>query len=137
MEYGTIIPDGEILFRYAKREAFPPGQDEIPKSIFNDPDLSCDWKKFRANPLSSFHISEGLTYVVAITVNDEIRNPRNPNRVGQIEEAWKQEIIYAPMTANQDTRHGANNAHSLIKGRKKAAVTAALAKYAELIHRGD
>lgn len=136
MKYGTIIPDGEVLFKYAKKEAFPLGQEEIPSSIFNDPDLSCDWKKFRNNPLTSFHIGEGKGCVIAIMVCDDIRNPKNPKRTGQIVDDWKQEIIYAPVLAEEDPRHGANNAHSLIKGKKKSAVIDAIRKNSKLIHRG-
>jgi hypothetical protein len=122
------IPDGEILFRFAKKEAFPPDQTELPTSIFNDPELSCDWKKFRPDPRTSFHIAEGKNQVIAIVVCDEIRNPRNPKRIGEIVDDWKQQIIYAPIKGNQDMRHGANKAHSLIKGKKKAAVIEALRK---------
>jgi hypothetical protein len=136
MEYGTIIADGETLFRFAKKEAFPPGQNELPLSIFNDPELSCDWKKFRENPLTSFHLTEGKTIIIEITICDDIRNPKNPKRTGEVVKEWKQEIIYAPITAEQDLTHGANLAHSLIKGKKKSAVTDALRKNSKLIHRG-
>ena len=136
MEYGTIIQDGEILFRFARKEAFPIGQDEIPSIIFNDPELSCDWQKFRSDPLSSYHISEGKSYVVAIKVCDDIRNPKNPKRVGQIVDDWKQEIIYAPIKEEEDINHGANPAHSLIKGKKKGPITDAIRRNSRLIHKG-
>ena len=135
MKYGTIIPDDEILFKYAKKEAFPSGQEEIPSSIFNDSELSCDWRRFRNNPLTSFHIAEGKTVVIAINVCDDIRNPKNPKRTGQIVEDWKQEIIYAPVTTEEDPKHGANDAHSLIKGKKKSAVIDAIRKNSKLIHK--
>ena len=125
------IPDGEILYRYAKPEAFPPGQLEVPVSIFNDPELSCDWAKFRINPYSSFQIAIGNSIVVEITVSDEIRNPRNPKRIGQFVPDWKQEIIHDPISQERDPVHGANEAHSLIKGPKKAAVVEAIRKHSK------
>lgn len=134
MEHGTIIQDEEILFRYAKKEAFPAGQTELPSSIFNDPELSCDWKKFRADPLTSFHLSEGKTSIVAITVSNDIRNPQNPKRIGQVVPDWHQEIIYAPISAEEDPLHGENKAHCLIKGKKKAAVLDAIRASSKLIH---
>ena len=38
-----IIPDGEVLYRYVRPEAFPPGQEEIPDSIFFDKNLCIDF----------------------------------------------------------------------------------------------
>lgn len=73
--------------------------------------------------------------MVAIKVCDEIRNPRNPKRLGQIVEDWKQEIIYAPVSKEEDPKHGANLAHSLIKGKKKNAVTDIIRKNSHLIHK--
>lgn len=120
------IPDGETLLRYCDPRAFPPGQQEIPTSIFNDPELSCDWQRYRPDPLSSFHIAEGKTKVIAITVCDAIRNPRNPKRVGEVVPAWRQQIIHSPVAAAEDPMHGANPAHSLIIGKKKKAVQDAI-----------
>lgn len=128
----TTIPDGEILYRYAKPEAFPPGQLEIPSGIFNDSSLSCDWAKYQLNPLDSFHIKEGRSVIIQITVNDTIRNPRNPKREGEIVAAWIQEIIHDPLTEDDD-KHGANDAHALIKGRKKQAVLDAIVNSSKLI----
>lgn len=129
MAKGDVIPDGEILYKYIRPEALPEGQEEIPIGIFQITELSCDWEKYRKDPYTSFHIKEGKTSVIEIHVHDEIRNPRNPNRDGKIEEAWKQEIIHDPIMAEQDPRHGANEAHVLVKGKKKAAVTLALSKH--------
>ncbi|MEO6903532.1 MAG: hypothetical protein ABI315_10280 [Bacteroidia bacterium] len=117
------IPDLQILYRYAKRAAFPIGQDEIPASIFNDPELSCDWALYQKNPESSYHISEGKEIIVEITVCDDIRNPKNPKR-GNPEPPWKQDIFHNPMEAIGS--HPANFSHSLIKGVKKKVVTDAL-----------
>jgi len=122
------IPDNEILFRYCMPQAFPLGQSEIPTSIFNDPSLSCDWERYRLDPSTSFHIAEGRTRIISITINDEIRNPRNPKRKGQLVTEWRQQITHAPLTEEEDKRHGANEAHSLIEGRKKPAVCEALVK---------
>ena len=121
------IPDGEILFRYCMPQVFPPGQIEIPTSIFNDPNLSCDWEKYRSDPSTSFHIAEGKTRIISITINDDIRNPKNPQK-GYPVAAWKQRIIHDPKAEEDDMIHGANEAHSLINGRKKAAVCEALVK---------
>ncbi len=126
-----IIPDGEILYRYAKPKAFPEGQTEIPVSIFNDPNLSCDWARYRPDPSSSFHTQIGNTVIVEITVCEEIKNPENPQRSGQIVPDWKQEVIHDPLTKEHDP-HGANEAHSLIKGKKKSAVVDAIKKYAKI-----
>ena len=128
MSSGDIIPDGEILYRFINPSALPDDQQEIPPGIFQDKELSCDWKKYRENPLTSFHIDEGKSIILEIHVNDEIRNPRNPKREGDIVPAWKQEIIHDPQSSLDDPTHGENIAHSLIKGKKKAAVTSALIK---------
>lgn len=120
------IPNGEILFKYIYPKALPEGQDDIPVSIFNDPELSCDWERFRNDPYTSFHIEEGKTTIIAITVSDDIKYPKNPKRKGQIVDAWKQDIIHDPVSEEDDPRHGENFAHSLIKGRKKLAVKEAI-----------
>lgn len=120
------IPDGEILFKYVHPAALPEDQKEIPKSIFNIPDLSCDWEEYRADPYTSFHIDEGKTIVISITVCDEIKRPRNPKREGQLVEAWFQDVIHDPVSEEDDPKHGANPAHSLISGKKKGAVQEAI-----------
>ena len=122
----TEIPDGEILYKYCKPEIFPQGQTEIPTSIFNDLKLSCDWKRYQQNPYSSFHIPEGKTCVIQIIVCDAIRNPKNPKRYGQAVPAWRQDIVHDPVTAEVDPVHGANEAHSLIRGSKKLPVLEAI-----------
>lgn len=120
------IPDGEILFKYIHPNALPEGQEEIPKSIFTIQELSCDWARYRPNPYTSFHIDEGKEIVISITACDEIRRPRNPKRKGELVEAWFQDIIHDPVSAEEDPAHGANEAHSLIKGKKKGAVQEAI-----------
>jgi len=133
MALGEIIPDGEILFKYVKPEAFPPGQTEVNAAIFQDGELSCDWKRYRFNPFTSKHISKGRSLVIAITVCDEIRNPRNPRNFGLLEPGWHQEIIHDPTTAENDPDFGPNEAHSLIKGKKKAAIIEAIKRNSRLI----
>ena len=88
--------------------------------------MSCDWERYRKDPLSSFHIREGKICVIQITVCDAIRNPANPKRVGQVVPAWHQDIVHDPVTAEDDPVHGANEAHSLIRGPKKIAVKEAI-----------
>ena len=122
----TEIPDGEILYKYCKPEIFPEGQNEIPASIFYDPEMSCDWERYQKDPFSSFHIPEGKTCVIQITVCDAIRNPTNPKRIGKVEPAWRQDIVHSPVTAEDDTVHGANEAHSLIRGKKRMPVLEAI-----------
>ena len=122
----TQICDGEILYRYAKPEAFPPGQEEIPTSIFNDKELSCDWEKLQANPELSLHVESGKSVIVAITVCDAIRNPVNPRRTNQMVDAWKQEIVHDPLAHDPSDNFTPNEAHALVKGLKKVAVTDAL-----------
>jgi len=123
---GSNISDGEVLYRYAKPSAFPEGQKEIPTGIFNDPELSCDWEKYQKSPEESYHIGEGRSLVFAITVHDSIRNPRNPKGKGEIVKDWCQEIVYNPVTDEDDPNHGANPSHSLIRGKKRQAVLVAL-----------
>jgi hypothetical protein len=88
--------------------------------------MSCDWERYQKNPFSSFNIREGKICVIQITVCDAIRNPTNPKRVGQVVPAWHQDIIHSPVTAEEDTVHGANEAHSLIRGSKKLPVLEAI-----------
>jgi hypothetical protein len=120
------IQDGEILYRYANPNIFPEGQTDIPLSIFGEIELSCDWAMYQKEPFSSFHIGEGKTRIIKITVCDDIRWPKNPKRRGQVVPEWHQDIIHAPVSAEEDAVHGENYAHSLIKGRKKAAVCEAI-----------
>lgn len=120
--WSMIIPNGEVLFRYVRPEAFPPGQIEIPDAIFNDKALSCDWKRFRPDPQSSKHVLHGKSVVVSITVCDGIRNPTNPKNSDKAEASWHQTIIHNPVTAEEEPVFGENPAHVLIRGKKKAAV---------------
>ncbi|MDN3615861.1 hypothetical protein [Vibrio gallaecicus] len=48
-----MILDGETLFRYADPKILPEGQEELPLSIFNDKEMSCDWDKYQKSPESS------------------------------------------------------------------------------------
>ena len=124
------IPNDEKLFRYCNPLAFPEGQDTIPSSVYNDSSLSCDWAKLRDDPATSFHVrDEGMTRVISIKVDDEIKNPRNPRNSDKIEPAWKQAVVYFPIRAIDDPIHGENIAHSLINGPKRMAVTDALRKH--------
>lgn len=118
------IPNGEVLFRYCNPSAFPDGQVEIPIALFMDSrrELSCDWKLFRPDPSTSFHIAEGKTRIIVINVCDAIRNPVNPQRSTQKIPEWHQTIIYSPIKAEDNDIHGENLAHSLIIGLKKAAI---------------
>ncbi len=134
---GCEIPNGEHLFRYCNPRIFPDDQTDIPTAIYIDEELSCDWEFYMKNPFTSFHISEGCTKVIEITVCDEIKNIRNPKRTGQIVPDWKQDIIYDPISEEQDTRHGANIAHTLIKGKKKAAVCNSLKEHSREVFRED
>ena len=120
------IPNGEILFRYAKPSSFPIGQEEIPNAIFEDRSLSCDWAKHQTSPENSYHIQEGKSLIIEIIVSELIKDPTNPKRVGQIVPAWKQEIIHSPITAEEDPAHGENDSHALINGVKNKPVTDAI-----------
>ncbi|WP_152546351.1 hypothetical protein [Janthinobacterium lividum] len=122
----TQIVDGEVLYRYANPAAFPPGQTEIPMSIFNDPEMSCDWEKLQAAPEVSLHVKLGKSVIVEIKICDAIRNPVNPKRTNQAVADWKQEIVHDPLAADPTDQFTPNDAHALIKGRKKAAVLDAL-----------
>lgn len=117
------IPNGEILYRYADPSAFPTGQKEVPAAVFMDRDLSCDWSHYMEDPSSSPHIAQGRSVIVFITVCDEIKNPGN--KQGPVL-AWKQDVIHDPL--GPDDEFGPNDAHSLVRGLKKAAVVSALVK---------
>ena len=120
------ILDGETLYRYARPDIFPEGQTEIPLSIFNDPELSCDWMKFQKTPELSPQVIHGKSIVIAISVCDAIRNPKNPKQEGQIISEWVQQFLHDPVPPIKDDPFTPNESHSLIKGRKKAAVTTAI-----------
>lgn len=120
------INDGEILYRYAKPTAFPEDQVDIPACVFNDSDLSCDWAALQTTPEASVHVTHGKTVIIEISVCDAIRNPRNPRNAGAAEAAWKQEILHDPLDAIPDDVFTPNQAHSVIRGKKKAGVTDAI-----------
>ncbi|MCU0426710.1 MAG: hypothetical protein MUF71_13900 [Candidatus Kapabacteria bacterium] len=121
-----VIDDGEILYRYASPSAFPADQEEIPLSIFQDGKLSCDWEKHQPTPEKSLRVIEGKTRLVSINVCNEIRHPRNPKNGGKIEVEWHQEIIHDPMPSIDSPNEPENYSHSLIKGKKKAAIVDAI-----------
>jgi len=95
--------------------------------------MSCDWERYQKDPYSSFQIQVGKICVIKITVCDAIRNPTNPKRYGQVEPAWHQDIIHSPVTAEDDPVHGANQAHSLIRGSKKLPVVEAIRDNAQIL----
>lgn len=122
------INDGETLYRYANPNILPEGQTELPLSIFNDPEMSCDWMKYQQNPNSSPQVLHGRNMVISITLCDEIRNPRNPRREGEIVSAWLQQFLHDPVDYIANDPFTPNQSHSLIKGKKKCAVTTAIRK---------
>lgn len=117
------ISDGEILYRYADPKVLPIGQVELPASIFTDSDLSCDWQKFQLAPASSPQVAIGRKLIVSITVCDGIRNPTNPKRTAQPVADWKQVIFHDPVPHREGDAFTPNPAHSLVRGKKKGAVT--------------
>ncbi|OHD53881.1 MAG: hypothetical protein A2Y33_05205 [Spirochaetes bacterium GWF1_51_8] len=125
------ISDNEILFRYIKPQAIPVDQYELNLSFFSDTDLSCDWKKYRPDPKTSFHIEEGNSWIVEINICDEIRNPKDENHNPL--PLLHQEIYHDPLTAEQDPIHGENYAHSLIQGKKKMLVQEAIRSHSKII----
>jgi hypothetical protein len=120
------IANGEILYRYANPNVLPSGQSELPTAIFNDSELSCDWKALQPAPESSIHVIQGKNMVVGIHICDAIRNPKNPKSNGESVDAWKQNIVHNPLEEIQNDPYTPNQAHSLIQGKKKAAVVCAI-----------
>lgn len=125
-DFSYIIPNGEFLFKYIYPKALPEGQNEVPKGIFQDKALSCDWECYQKNPENSYHILEGKNVIIRIEVCDDIRNPRNPKREGEMVDAWHQTIKHDPVSEEDDPVHGENYSHALIAGKKKGAVIKAL-----------
>ncbi|MEX5533236.1 hypothetical protein [Pseudomonas syringae] len=117
------ILDGEVLYRYADPKVFPIGQTELPISIFNDINMSCDWQKIQPNPELSPHVTNGRNMIVSISICDGIRNPTNPKRTAQIVPDWKQDILHDPLPAQPGNAFTPNPSHALIRGKKKGAVT--------------
>ena len=120
------IPDQAILYRYVKPSVLPDGQSELPTSIFNDTELSCDWSAIQNQPENSLHVKSGKNLLVSIAVCDSIRNPTNPRRTGVVVPAWAQQIVHDPLEEKEGDPFTPNPAHSLIKGSKKGAVTDAI-----------
>lgn len=129
----TIIGDGEVLYRYADPSVFPVGQTELPTCIFNDPEMSCDWKKLQLYPNTSPHISNGRNMIVSISICDGIRNPVNPKRTAQIVPDWRQDIVHDPLPHVANNAFTPNASHALIKGKKKGAVTTAIRDHATYV----
>lgn len=121
-----VIGDGEILYRYADPAILPEGQTELPASIFNDKEMSCDWSQLQLEPEESYHVQIGRKLLVSIAICDGIRNPENPKRSGQKVEEWRQEIVHDPLAAKADDPFTPNPSHALIKGKKKSAVTSVI-----------
>ncbi|MGL1892165.1 MAG: hypothetical protein OCD02_11105 [Spirochaetaceae bacterium] len=122
----SSIPDKEVLYRYVNPAVFPKDQELLPISIFNDKELSCDWKKIQTQPELSIHVTQGKNLIVSINICDDIRNPKNPKRVGEVVDPWKQTIIHDPLEDIEADPFTPNLSHALIKGKKKAAVTTAI-----------
>jgi hypothetical protein len=122
------IPDGEILYRYLKPEALPPGQNEIPGGVFMDGNLSCDWEKYQKEPDKSIQVKNGKSIILAITITDEIRNPTNPKNSNNKEPSWNQKIIHDPVFEDNPFGFDENLSHSLIRGKKRKPVTDAIVK---------
>jgi hypothetical protein len=122
----TNIVDGEVLYRYADPRVFPVGQTELPISIFNDANLSCDWQRVQFAPASSPHVANGRNMIVSIAICDGIRNPANPKRTTQVVADWKQDILHDPLPATPGDMFTPNPSHALIRGKKKGAVTTAI-----------
>lgn len=120
------IDDGETLYRYVKPDVLPIGQEELPASIFNDSELSCDWKKLQSAPNLSPHVKNGKRLIVSIEICDGIRNPVNPKQTNVVVAEWKQDIIHDPKAAVETDIFTPNPSHALIKGKKKGAVTTAI-----------
>ncbi|MDN3615862.1 hypothetical protein [Vibrio gallaecicus] len=64
--------------------------------------------------------------LISINVCEDIRFPKNPRRVGEVVPAWEQVVVYDPLSEQEGNIFTPNESHSLIKGKKKAAVTTAL-----------
>lgn len=136
---GDEIPDGEFLFLYVFPFPVPEGQlNSVPHGVFQNGhgqrdtyNLSVDWKARRIDPATSFHIQEGKTWVVEISVCEGVRNPVNWSRPHNAapEPGWKQRAVYDPQTAEDDPAHGANEAHSLLMGSKKTGPAKEIAKF--------
>lgn len=120
------IADGETLFRYADPKIIPKGQVELPLSIFNDIEMSCDWDKYQASPEMSPHVASGRRLLISIKICEDIRCPKNPKRVGEVVQDWEQQVLHDPLEEQEGNIFTPNESHSLIKGKKKGAVTTAI-----------
>jgi hypothetical protein len=131
---GDEIPDGELLFRYILPEKIilPEGQTTLPTNFFEDGDLSCDWQRHCPNPsLACQYVELHKTFVIAIEVCNEIKNPANPKNSGKVEEAWRQKVLYDPVN-DTTIPCGINLAHAVIRGKKKLPVKEAIANHSRI-----
>lgn len=126
------ISDGEVLYRYAYPKVLPEGQDELPVSIFTDTEMSCDWSHYQKTPESSPHVAHGRSLIIAISICDEIRNPK---KLGIVVPEMVQQVLHDPTEEVTGDPFTPNESHSLIKGRKKAIVTIAIRDNAKLIRK--
>lgn len=136
---GDEIPDGELLFRYISPQRFivPEGQMTLPTNFFEDGDLSCDWAHYCPNPSRACQYVElKKTVVIAIEVCDEIKNPTNPKNSGKVEEAWRQKVLYDPVSDNT-IPCGENLAHAVIRGKKKLPLKEAIANHSRILYSFD
>lgn len=142
---GDVIPDGNFLFLYVPPFPVPEDQlDAVPHTVFQSgqsdvANLSTDWQAKRPDPFSSFHMDEGKTLVVEIRVCDGIKNPVNTNQPSRPrpEPSWNQRPQYDPLTAEDDPRHGANEAHALLIGSKKLGPAKVLAQFSRWFPRNN
>jgi hypothetical protein len=134
---GDIISDGEFLYKYASPKSFPEDQKEVPFGIFVGIfEMSCDWERYQRMPERSFHIAEGKTIIIKISVCDAIKNPVNPRQTKHIMTEWKQEVFHDPVGKNEDARHPEGNiSHSLIRGQKRQPVASIIAQNSTLYKR--
>jgi hypothetical protein len=134
---GDEINNGEYLLLYCRDNMWPPNQDEVPHAVFYEnrftgqhsvQELSTDLERIRKNPSTSFHVKTGKPIVVRLFVCDEIKNPRKSPRHDL--PAWKQDIVYDPVTKEDGLPGGENLAHSLVKGVKKQPIGLIFCKHA-------
>lgn len=128
---GDIIPNGEILYRYIKPGSFPDDQKEIPFTIFEDKNLSCDWAKYQLSPEESYHIKEGKNLIIQIYICEDIKFPSNPKRpLAKPIKEWEQKVVHVPQQKGEVLTHPEieNLSHSQIEGIKKIAITTVISQ---------
>lgn len=139
---GDVIDDDEFLFLFSSLQ--PPEQgEEVPHAVYlvghgqSDPsNMSMDWERFRPNPKTSVHYTKyGKQTIVRLHVCQAIKNPSQVNPHGRVIQFpdWKQIPKYDPVTAEEDPINGANEAHSLLCGKKKQGCAILLAKHSRIV----